>query len=128
MLRDFSFLFRYPWSAFMVYWAGILNFALAWDTALIFTLVMSKETRAAEVVILLIWMFWTKVVKIIPHFLRYPSDFPLVICQIVFGYVHSFIKLWALLTFWDCDWSGRNLDEVNADGERAQLDTSFRDI
>ncbi|KAJ3547471.1 hypothetical protein NM208_g1492 [Fusarium decemcellulare] len=127
MLRDPVWLLRYPWSAFMVYWAGLINFALLWDFSLIFTVVKSG-TRPANVMLLLIWMFWTKVVKIIPHFCQHPSDFSLVIFQILFGYVHSFIKLWALLTFWDCDWSGRNLEDVNAEGERPQLDTSFHSI
>ncbi|KAF4973951.1 hypothetical protein FZEAL_9098 [Fusarium zealandicum] len=128
MLRDVRFIYQYSWSAFMVYWAGMLNFALLWDTLLIFTLVKSSGTRAAEVILLLCWMFWTKTVKIIPHLLQHPSDFPLMVCQVLFGYAHSFFKLWALLTFWDCDWSGRNLDEVNANEEQARLDTSFEDI
>jgi hypothetical protein len=39
MLRDPSFVVRYCWSAFMVYWVGLANFALLWDTALIVSLV-----------------------------------------------------------------------------------------
>ncbi|KAH7157275.1 nucleotide-diphospho-sugar transferase [Dactylonectria estremocensis] len=124
MLRDPSFLGRYFWSAFMVYWAGIVNFALPWDALLIATLAKSTGTGFSEVMLLLIWIFFTKVIKIIPHFCRYPSDFSLVIWQIAFAYVHSLIKLWALVTFWDCDWSGRNLDEVNNGNELAELDTS----
>ncbi|WZH45922.1 nucleotide-diphospho-sugar transferase [Fusarium acuminatum] len=126
MLRDPVFVSRYPWSAFMVYWAALFNFALIWDTLLLIALIKAEGTRATEVLLLLMWMFWTKVVKIIPHFLRHPSDFPLVICQILFGYAHSFIKLWALVTFWDCDWSGRNLSE--AGGEQAELDTLFHRV
>jgi hypothetical protein len=110
----------------MVYWAALFNFALIWDTLLLIALIKAEGTRATEVLLLLMWMFWTKVVKIIPHFLRHPSDFPLVICQILFGYAHSFIKLWALVTFWDCDWSGRNLSEVG--GEQAELDTLFHRV
>ncbi|KAF5026909.1 hypothetical protein F66182_939 [Fusarium sp. NRRL 66182] len=123
MLRDLVFVSRYPWSAFMVYWAALVNFAIVWDTLLIATLIKAEHSHASDVVLLLIWMFWTKTVKIIPHFVQHPSDFMLVICQIIFGYAHGFIKLWALLTFWDCGWSGRNLDDVNANGE--ELDTSF---
>lgn len=36
--------------------------------------------------------------------------FPL---QVLFAYLHSFVKLWALLTFWDHSWSGRNLAAIN---------------
>jgi hypothetical protein len=56
--------------------------------------------------------------------MRHPRDITLIFYQVLFAYVHSFIKLWAVLTFWDCDWSGRNLDEVNRDGQD-DLDTSF---
>ncbi|KAK7431378.1 hypothetical protein QQZ08_002149 [Neonectria magnoliae] len=128
MLRDLSFVGRYPWTTFMVYWTGIVNFALAWDIVLIFTLVKSHGTRWAEIILLLSWLFWTKVVKLVPYFCSHPADFPLVVCQVTFAYVHSFIKLWALVTFWDCDWSGRNLNEVNANNEQAELDTSFHYI
>ncbi|KAJ4024580.1 hypothetical protein NW752_003147 [Fusarium irregulare] len=121
MLRDPIFLFRYPWSAFVVYWAALFNFALLWDAALIFTLFMSKYGGMVDIALLLIFMFWSKVIKLIPHFLKYPQDFPLMVCQIVFGYLHSFIKLWALITFWDCGWSGRDLEGVG----QVELDTRF---
>lgn len=124
MLRDPQFVSRYTWSAFMVYWASLFNFAIVWDALLIFSVYMGSSTRLADLLLLLIWMFWTKTIKLIPHFLKYPSDFPLMFCQILFGYVHSFIKLWALITFWDCGWSGRNLEGVG----QAQLDTAFRRV
>lgn len=116
MLRSPKFLWRNTWSYFMVYWAGITNFALLWDAALMTSLCLHKGVCWSEIALFGLWMIWTKTVKLIPHFLRYPSDFPLMIVQILFGYVHSLIKFWALVTFWNCDWSGRNLDEVNADG------------
>ncbi|EGU85026.1 hypothetical protein FOXB_04446 [Fusarium oxysporum f. sp. conglutinans Fo5176] len=86
MLRDPAFISRYTWSCFMVYWAGLVNFAIVWDALLITTFVLAEKSGGAELVIFLIFMFWTKVIKIIPHFLQYPSDFPLVICQIAFGF------------------------------------------
>ncbi|KAH7175242.1 nucleotide-diphospho-sugar transferase [Dactylonectria macrodidyma] len=128
MLRDPSFLGRYFWSAFMVYWAGIVNFALLWDALLIGALVKSTGTGFAELMLLLIWIFFTKMIKIIPNLCRDPSDFSLVICQIAFAYIHSFIKLWALVTFWGCDSSGKNLDDVNDGRELAGLDISLHFI
>lgn len=126
MLRDPHFLLRYTWSAFMVYWAGLVNFAVLWDGALIFSLVSIENVQPYQIALLSVWIAWTKVIKILPHFWRYPSDIPLVIFQILFGYIHSFFKLWALLTFWDCGWSGRNLDDVNANQQDEPLDTSFQ--
>lgn len=126
MLKDPKFLYRYTWSAFMVYWAGIVNFAILWDAALILSLSMSENMHYASIPTLLCWMIWTKMVKIMPQLLQNPKDFSLVICQVVFGYVHSVIKFWALITFWDCGWSGRNLEEVR--DEEQELDTSFHPV
>jgi len=91
----------------------MVNFALLWDTAMIVLLSLSKMSRVIDVIYFIIWIAWTKTVKLLPHFFRHPEDFPLMICQVAFAYIHSFFKLWALLTFWDCNWSGRNLDENN---------------
>jgi hypothetical protein len=124
MLRSPDFLYRYTWSAFMVYWAGITNFALLWDIALTLSLVRALESQRAPMVLVLllaIWIILTKAVKILPHLLRHPSDISLFVFQVMFAYIHSLFKLWALLTFWDCDWSGRNLDDINANIENNQL-------
>jgi hypothetical protein len=45
-----------------------------------------------------IWIVFTKFVKLLGHFIRYPSDIILLPISIVFGYFHGFIKLYALLT------------------------------
>ncbi|UPK94716.1 hypothetical protein LCI18_005651 [Fusarium solani-melongenae] len=124
MLRNPKFLVSYAWSAFMVYWAALVNFALLWDAALIFSVISIENVQPYQIALLSVWIAWTKVIKILPHFYRHPSDTPLVIFQILFGYIHSFYKLWALITFWDCGWSGRNLDDVNAN-QADTLDTKF---
>lgn len=110
MLRRPHFFARYTWSFFMVYFAGLVNFALLWDSVLILTAYKAYGTPA--VCILAAWMILTKTVKLLPHFARHPKDLLLLPAQIAFGYIHSVIKFWALVTFWDCDWSGRNLDEI----------------
>lgn len=124
MLRSPKFLFRYTWSAFMVYWAGMVNFALLWDVALLASLIhalSALEASTAWVMLLVIWIITTKAVKILPHLIRHPSDIVLFPFQIAFAYVHSLFKFWALLTFWDCGWSGRNLDDVNVDKNDAEV-------
>lgn len=67
-------------------------------------------------------------VKILPHFMRYPQDVYLVFYQVAFAYAHSFVKLWADLTFWDAGWAGRNLDEVNRESKAEKNDSSFTPI
>ncbi|EEU44965.1 uncharacterized protein NECHADRAFT_48936 [Fusarium vanettenii 77-13-4] len=124
MLRDPKFVVTYAWSAFMVYWAALVNFAILWDAALIFSLISIKNVQPYQIALGAVWIAWTKVIKILPHFYRHPADILLVIVQILFAYIHSFYKLWALLTFWDCGWSGRNLADVNGN-QGDTLDTSF---
>lgn len=116
MLRDPEFFKRYTWSYFMVYIAGITNFALIWDPLLVTALAKSDIDVSYRMAYLLCWIVWSKTVKLWPHFIRYPADLLLMPVQIAFGYIHSIIKLWALLTYWDCDWSGRRLDDVNGRG------------
>ena len=60
---------------------------------------------------LLTWILLSKTVKTIPHFRRHPRDLVFLPGCILFGYVHSVMKLWALLTFWDVSWGSRALDE-----------------
>lgn len=120
MLRNLDFLCRYPWSYFMVYIAGMINFAILWDAALMVTLWNSTSTehKSFAMFMLVAWIVFTKTIKIIPHFWRHPSDLLLLPAQIAFAYTHSFIKFWALVTFWDCDWSGRKLDDIQVDGKQ----------
>ncbi|KAF4453119.1 hypothetical protein F53441_4116 [Fusarium austroafricanum] len=119
MLRDPRFMYRYPWTCFMVYWNALFNFAILWWVATITCLIKSDHGHVLEVIILIEVV---KIFKIGGHFYRHPRDLWLIVFQLMFGYVHGFIKLWALVTFWDCDWSGRNLDEVHGE---AELDTTF---
>lgn len=122
MLGSPEFLFRYTWSALNVYWASITNFALLWDIALIFSMVKASQAGTAfssgVVVLLILWIIATKTVKIMSHLYQTPVDFPLLITQVAFGYIHSFYKLWALITFWKSDSSETNIEDVSTAGEK----------
>ncbi|BCS23175.1 uncharacterized protein APUU_31400S [Aspergillus puulaauensis] len=54
-------------------------------------------------------------VKLTPYFLREPQDLIMLPGYFLFAYFHSLIKLYAGLTFWETNWSGRNLDAINTD-------------
>lgn len=126
MLRSTEFLLRYPWSYFMVYLAGVTNFALLWDGLLLYTLAKSAAGGEARYLCLLAcFIFWTKTIKLWPHFWRCPSDFLLMPAQVVFAYLHSALKLWAMLTFWNCDWSGRKLEDINDHGSATGFEVIF---
>lgn len=53
----------------------------------------------------------SKLVKPWPHFWQYPRDLIYLPGYILFGYAHSLIKLYALITFWDVAWGGRTLSK-----------------
>lgn len=57
-----------------------------------------------------LWIFSTKLIKVAPYFTEYPRDLVLLPGYILFGYFHSLIKVYALLTVWNISWSGRKLD------------------
>ncbi|KAK6222976.1 glycosyltransferase family 2 [Colletotrichum tabaci] len=121
---------RMPFTYFAVYAAALFNFALLWDAALLVSLscsTWSDGLLSRNVGKLVLWILWTKTIKIWPHIVRHPADVPLLIFQVLFVYVHSFIKLWALVTFYDCAWLGRNLEAVDAEAEELQeyLDERF---
>ncbi|KZL84195.1 glycosyltransferase family 2 [Colletotrichum incanum] len=121
---------RMPFTYFGVYGSALFNFALFWDAALIISLSYSTWSDglfSMNVGKLVLWILWSKTIKLWSHILHYPSDTPLLIFQVFFTYVHSVIKLWALLTFYDCSWLGRNLNAVDAEAEdfREYLDERF---
>lgn len=120
LLQDGDFLKRYLWSYFMVYLASLLNFAIFWDSMLIASLAMSNLGGFA-IFLLVVWLVFTKTIKLIPHLRRHPKDIWLMPFQIIFGYYHSVIKFWAMVTFWDCAWSGRSLDQLGEQGNTEEM-------
>ena len=49
-------------------------------------------------VVLLSWMFTSKFIKLLGHYIRYPVDFFLLPISIIFGYLHGLIKAKAMLS------------------------------
>jgi hypothetical protein len=47
---------------------------------------------------LVLWMFFTKIFKLIPHYIRYPRDIMFIPVTIVFGYAYGFIKIYSFFT------------------------------
>lgn len=95
---------------------SFLNFALVWDSLIIYLWSQSsyagfKFYQAALLIL------GSKFVKVAPFFWHNPQDLWLFPFQVLFGYFHSFVKLWALLTFYDHSWSGRNLAALDNDND-----------
>lgn len=100
---------RQPWSIYAVYLTSFVNFALFYDLALVFTFSKTPWMHQIGVLPLYIWIILSKLVKLTPYFLRHPRDLKFLPAYYVFAYSHSLIQLFALLTFWDPTWSGRDL-------------------
>lgn len=47
---------------------------------------------------LLLWMFISKFIKLLGHYIRYPADVVLLPVSVLFGYFHGLIKLYAACT------------------------------
>ncbi|KAK6432387.1 hypothetical protein LTR95_011446, partial [Oleoguttula sp. CCFEE 5521] len=103
-----------PWCVYAVYITSFFNFALLNDGLLAYLLCFSPYGSHEALLTLLGWIFATKLVKLTPYFLRHPEDLSMLPGYFAFAYFHSFIKLYALLTFWNCHWGGRNLAAINA--------------
>ena len=103
-----------PWSVYAIYLTSFVNFALFYDTALFYTMWRSRACPLIQrigptfaIIYLGLWILGSKLVKPFPHFWRNPGDLVYLPGYIVFGYFHSFIKLYALLTFGVTTWGTR---------------------
>jgi cellulose synthase/poly-beta-1,6-N-acetylglucosamine synthase-like glycosyltransferase len=103
-----------PWCVYAVYWTSFFNFALFYDAAMLISLWNTTFGSVGAVQMLACWIFASKMVKLLPHFRRNPTDLLLIPAYLMFAYYHSLMKLWALFTFYDCHWGGRNLAAVDA--------------
>ncbi|KAF4553764.1 Hypothetical protein D9617_6g094970 [Elsinoe fawcettii] len=57
------------------------------------------------------WVFFTKIVKIIPHLIKYPQDVMFIPVSIIFSYLHGFINVYALLTTHKTIWGSHGLSK-----------------
>ena len=56
------------------------------------------ETQLTGLTTLLTWMFISKFIKLVGHYIRYPVDFLLLPVSILFGYLHGLIKAKAMIS------------------------------
>jgi len=93
-----------PWTTYTMFVSSFVNFAILYDAAMFFALKWSGSGHMCSFVMLLLL---SKLIKPLPHLWREPRDWQLVPFGILFGYLHSFIKLYSMLTMGNIDWSGR---------------------
>lgn len=77
--------------------------AFVGDVALVWLLWVGTSEWPAEqatfaISALLVWMLFSKFIKLVTHFVRYPVDILLWPVSILFGWFHGSIKVYAMVT------------------------------
>ncbi|EER25799.1 glycosyl transferase, group 2 family protein [Coccidioides posadasii C735 delta SOWgp] len=109
---------RQPWSTYAVFLTTLSPPAFIGDLSLILFLYKgtegwSGETRTLAMQALLLWMFVSKFIKLLGHYIRYPADFLLLPVSILFGYLHGIIKVYAAFTLNVTTWGSREGADVS---------------
>lgn len=116
---------KYWWGCYYIYIGSFQTPALAWDGILFGLLSWGVSDKSAFVVRSACisfgaWIFFTKILKLIPHFRRHPSDMKFIPVSIAFSYFHGYLNLRAAFTMKTTHWGGKDL----ATAEKAKPDNS----
>ncbi|KAF2786381.1 glycosyltransferase family 2 protein [Melanomma pulvis-pyrius CBS 109.77] len=91
-----------PWATYALHLATPMHSLLS-DPLLFYLLCRATDSydgvkRSHAIFMLVLWMLIAKMAKLFPHFYRRPRDIFLIPVTLTFGYMHGFIKYYALLT------------------------------
>lgn len=94
---------RQPYSAYAVHLTTLSPPAFVGDGMLVWLLWKASQGwpekhQQLAIYALLLWMFLSKFLKNLGHYIRYPADFLLLPVSIIFGWFHGLIKLYAMVT------------------------------
>lgn len=94
---------RQPWSAYAVHLTTLSPPALLGDLLLVWlchkaTITWGDAAHARAMMALGLWMFTSKWIKLLGHYIRYPVDVLLLPVSVIFGYLHGAIKMYAVMT------------------------------
>jgi hypothetical protein len=111
-----TYWYRTHWfGLYVIYVSQFFQFALLNDIvsfALLAYATSGAGYQRFALIILAAWIFFTKIVKLIPHFLRHPADLRFVPVSIAFSYFHSLLRLYCWLTLTNTKWSGKDLKKL----------------
>jgi len=111
MTKETYWFQKHWWSFYAVYIASFQTPALAVDGVLVWLLYQALEgysgLRVTALTWLAAWIAFTKLVKLLPHFIRHPEDVRFIPASILFSYFHGVINLWALFTLHVTKWGSR---------------------
>lgn len=101
----------HTWSLYAIYISQYQQFALLWDPMMVFvlykTLIGYQFNLFWPMICWGIFIFCTKLIKIIGHLWRHPIDVFWIGFSILFSYYHTIINLWALITANNDAWGTR---------------------
>lgn len=94
---------RQPWSAYAVHLTTLSPPALLGDLLLVWlchkaTVTWGDVLHDQAMTLLYLWIFSSKWIKLLGHYIRYPVDVFLIPVSILFGYFHGAIKMYAVMT------------------------------
>lgn len=95
---------QHPWSLYAVFWTTLTHWAPLWDIGLWYL----RPTGYFTFWLLLSVMAFSKVIKLVPLFLRNPTYILFLPVSIVFGQFHAFIKFYAACTLHVTAWGSRD--------------------
>lgn len=96
-----------PWSCYALYLSFLNPPSIVYDGLLGYILYRSVLGTPADQMIVapstvctafFLWLLFTKTVKLWPHFYRHPDQMKFIPILVLFGYFHSLVKLYCLLT------------------------------
>lgn len=94
---------RQPWSAYAVHLTTLSPPALLGDLLLVWlchkaSVGWGEVSHDRAMTSLYLWMFTSKWIKLLGHYIRYPVDVFLLPVSVLFGYFHGAIKMYAVMT------------------------------
>ncbi|KXT05076.1 hypothetical protein AC578_7537 [Pseudocercospora eumusae] len=102
----------YWWGAYVIY------FGQFWTPAIVVEALMASllwmglggtELAKPAFTALAMWIAFTKNLKMIPHFCKYPQDMKFIPVLMAFSYIHGFMNVYAALSMEQTQWGSQNL-------------------
>jgi hypothetical protein len=102
--------YRFPYTTYAILIHSFFRFSLFQEAAMVWFLYKTMETTGTQewfgfaTCLLMLWCTVMKFAKIILQFRKHPKDLVYFPGYVLFGYVSSGIRLWAMFTCWEGQW------------------------
>lgn len=107
---------KFWWGFYVIYVGQFQTPAVLFDGLhfLLLWLALRDSTlmNRAPFIMLAAWIFFTKIVKLIPHFCRRPQDVRFIPFSIAFSYLHGIINILSLIQLKNDGWESQNLQAL----------------